>query len=128
MEKPNGWEAFKATTNEFSEKIISIVEYDELNINNVMTKIAAIDTKVKFKAFGKTKPSIKTSMKEGKCKTRCKLHTCHPCKSQKQNNEETHRRQTQKMESAIQRIRESKQGRVGNVFMLKRCIAGPNKT
>ena len=126
--KPNGWEVYKASTNEVSDKIASIAEDDNLNINSVMTKINAIETKVKFKAFGKTKPSMKTSIKESKCKPRCKMSTCQQCKNQKQKDEETHMRQTQKMESAIQRIKESKQGRVGNVFMLKKYIAGPNKT
>ena len=63
---------------------------------------------------------MKTSIKERKCKPRCKMSTCQQCKNQKQKDEETHMRQTQKMESAIQRIKESKQGRVGNVFMLKK--------
>ena len=101
--KPNGWEVYKASTNEVSDKIVSIVEDDNLNINSVMTKINAIETKVKFKSFGKTKPSTKISMKESKCKPRCKMSTCQQCKNQKQKDEETHRRQTQKIESAIQK-------------------------
>ena len=63
-----------------------------------------------------------------KCDESCITLKCDNCKSQKQKDDETHARQTHKIESAIEEIRTSKQGRVGNVFRIKKLIAGPKKT
>ena len=63
-----------------------------------------------------------------KCGTVCLKLPCDICKSQKQKDKETHAKQTQRVESAIEKIKSSKQGRVGNVFMMKKVIAGPKKT
>ena len=126
--KPGGWKAYKTITDEVSDKVKNIVGQEDLDVNSVLKKIYAIDTKVKFRAFGKTKPSVKTYSTTRKCMKMCEIHPCDNCKNQKEKDEETYRRQTQRIELAIEQIRESKQGRVGNVFMLKRNIAGPNKT
>ena len=64
--KPGGWELYESTTNEAAEKIEKVTEDDEIDINEVMKKIEIIDTKVKFKAFGKTKTSLKSVMKTKK--------------------------------------------------------------
>ena len=68
--KPGGWDNYKTTTDEVSEKIMRIVEQDEEDINVVMKKINAIDTKVRFKSFGKTKPCVKAPANE-KSARRC---------------------------------------------------------
>ena len=39
-----------------SVKINNIIEEKEFTVDEVVNKIEAIETKVKFKAFGKTKP------------------------------------------------------------------------
>ena len=56
--KPEGWTVYEKETNKIADKIQNVVEEEE-DINIVMKKIEAMDTKVKFKAFGKTKPSVK---------------------------------------------------------------------
>ena len=66
--------------------------------------------------------------KEKQCSMTCKASPCDECKNQKEKDEELHKRQTQRIEALIQMITESKQGRVGNVFMMKKQIAGPKKT
>ena len=67
-------------------------------------------------------------MKAKKCGQACETLPCVNCKSQKQKDAETHARQTKIVESAIAEIKSSKQGRVGNVFRIKKLIAGPKKT
>ena len=64
--KPDGWDIYKEATNSIADKIESLAEDDELDINSVMKKLNTLDTKVKFKSFGKTKPSFKTSF-QNKC-------------------------------------------------------------
>ena len=126
--KADGWKTYEVETNKVADKIVNIVDADCEDITEVMKKIEAIDTKVKFKSFGKTKPSIKRLMNVKICDESCITLKCDNCKSQKQKDDETHARQTHKIESAIEEIRTSKQGRVGNVFRIKKLIAGPKKT
>ena len=47
-----------------------------------MKKIEAIETKDKFRSFGKTKPSVKRHMKAKKCGQACETLPCDNCKSQ----------------------------------------------
>ena len=68
-------------------------------------------------------------MKAKKCRQACETLPCDNCKSQKQKDAKTHAkthaRQTQKVEPEI---KSSKQGRVGNIFRIKKLIGGPKKT
>ena len=128
--KPDGWKVYESETNKIADKIQTIVE-EEGDINTVMKKLEAMETKIKFKAFGKTKQSVKTNIKVKNCGPPCSKSSCkkcNNCKTQIQKDEETHERQAHKIEAAIQKIKDSKQGRVGNVFMIKKVIAGPKKT
>ena len=125
--KPTGWKVYEDETNKVAEQIKNIVEDGNLDIDTVMRKIEVIDTKIKFMSFGKTKPSVKKHFNVQNCGKACEISPCDKCKPQKQKDIETHARQTHKIESAIEKIKESKQGRVGNVFMMKKDIAGPKK-
>ena len=57
--KPGGWENYENTTNNVASKIDEITDDKEVDINTVMKKLETIDTKIKFKTFGKTKTSMK---------------------------------------------------------------------
>ena len=103
--KGDGWKIYDEETNKTADKIIDIVEKECEDINEVMKKIEALETKVKFKSFGKTKPSVKRQMKAKKCGQACETLPCDNCKSQKQKDAETHARQTEKVESAIEETR-----------------------
>ena len=70
--KPSGWETYKNETDIMADNIKNIVE-DEKDIDTVMKKIESIETKVKFKAFGKTKP-VKVP--------NCGTFPCDDCKTQ----------------------------------------------
>ena len=102
--KPKGWESYKVETDLVADKIDNIVVNEE-HIDAVMKKIETIETKVKFKAFGKTKPSVKQPVRVKRCGPTCVKYPCDHCKTQKQKDEETHERQVQKIELAIQKIK-----------------------
>ena len=57
--KPNGWKLYEDETNKLAYQIKNIVETESLDIDKVISKIDGKDTKVRFKCFGKTKPSVK---------------------------------------------------------------------
>ena len=56
MKRPGGWELYKAAMEEAATKMDKITENEGLDIEDVMKQNEAIMTKVKFKAFGKSKP------------------------------------------------------------------------
>ena len=51
--KPGGWEKYKALTETASEKMDSIIENEELSIEEISNKIEKIETKIKFQSFGR---------------------------------------------------------------------------
>ena len=126
--KPGAWEKYENTTDNASTKIEEIVDDNETDINTVMKKIDAIDSKIKFKTFGKTKINVKSVKKVSKCTNTCESSPCDNCKTQKTKDEELHKKQTQQIEAAVEKIKESKQGRAGNIFKMKTQILGPKKT
>ena len=87
---------YEDETNKVAEKVKNIVDKEGLDMNNIMKKIEAIDTKVKFKCFGKTNPSVRKHFNIRKCGHACQQTPCDNCKSQQQKDEETHERQAQK--------------------------------
>ena len=114
--KPGGWELFERITDDRAEEIEKIVDDSEKNIETIVKEINAIDTKIKFKAFGKTKP-----------KTRKKFIERKENKSQQEKDDDLKQKQSAKIEKHIEKIRTNNQGRAGNVFQIKRDITGPKK-
>ena len=53
---PEGWKAYNALSEGIAEKLDNVIENKSLHIKDVKRKIDALQTKVKFQAFGKTKP------------------------------------------------------------------------
>ena len=129
--KPEGWNNFESITNDAAEKIEETVEDIAMDINDVMKKIEKIDTKIKFKAFGKTKPNVKcvkNVLKLNKCQKTCENTSCDNCKNQAQRDEDLHDKQTQRIESAVNKVMQSSHGRAGNIYKMKKDIVGPKKT
>ena len=56
---PNGWEMYERMTDEKSDTIKAIVDNQDNDIEMVINKLDKIETKIKFKAFGKTKVKSK---------------------------------------------------------------------
>ena len=80
-----------------------------------MKKIEVIDNQVKFAAFGKTR-NIKNKPRRN------------VVAQGKQSNEELIKKQSEKIEEEIMRIKSSNVGRVGAVFKMKDVINGPKKS
>ena len=53
LARQNGWEEYKRLTNEYSDKLLEIVEDNNLTIEEVINKFEKSLNKIKFKAFGK---------------------------------------------------------------------------
>ena len=53
LTKENGWKNYKELLEKSSSKLLELVENEELSIEDIMKKMDAIQTKVKFQAFGK---------------------------------------------------------------------------
>ena len=90
--------------------------------------IDVFETKVKVKSFGKTKVREHKVKKDAKCLDSCISPLCNTCKSQKDKDEELVDRRTKQIEEAVLKIKESRQGRAGNIFQMKKKIAGSKKS
>ena len=53
LAKEGGWDTYKMETDKYKEKFENVIEDEELSIQDKMDKIEKINTKIKFKAFGK---------------------------------------------------------------------------
>ena len=60
--KPGGWSTYNAVLEEAAEELEKIVEDKTLSEDEVVKRFDATTTKMKFKAFGKTKPVSKKSV------------------------------------------------------------------
>ena len=109
--KPGGWETYKRLTEEAAPRVKVIAEIEELTADMTMKKVESIENKIKFKAFGKTKPTTQ--------------------KKQKKNivisDEELLRKQSLKIEEDITNIKEGKKGRVGQVYNMMKYLGGDKK-
>ena len=146
--KPGGWDLYEKLTDKAAEKVKAIAEDPNTNIESKMKKVESIENKIKFTAFGKTKPSTKKFVDSRKCK-QCRLAGCHPdpegsqeerstlsrvehnkcdtCKTKDEKDKDLLKRQSEKLENAINRIKEKKLGRAGSVYKMKDEIAGHKK-
>ena len=57
--KPGGWELYEKLTDEAAKNVKAIAEDPQTDINSKMKRVESIEKKIKFAAFGKTKPSTK---------------------------------------------------------------------
>ena len=127
LNKPDGWVTYKSKSDKEAAKIEAIVDNED-NIETVMKKVEAINSKVKFQSFGKTKIPVKKVTQERKCTRLCQQDKCNNCKKQEDKDAELLERRAQQLEKAIQKIKDSKQGRAGNIFRIRKEIAGPKKS
>ena len=202
LQRPGGWQLYEELTNQEAEKILDIVEDTSVQIDEVVKKVEAIETKIKFRAFGKTKPSnsknngakgvstktspgpVGTSLRAGATINPCQVDggtevneggsspragatrnpcqvdgrtgvdeggscpragaTRNPCQvdggtvgdegesslrngAEEKTAKELLRKQSLALEKAINKVKEGKHGRVGNVFKMREVIEGKKK-
>ena len=105
-----------------NSQLDEVIKDKSLSIDEVKRKTDALQTKVKFQSFGKTKPSTGTALKrrleEGK-------------KSSSGMDDEDARillrQQSQVIEDEINKIKAGKHGRVTNIFKMRELVAGSKK-
>ena len=100
LQKPGGWESYSRLTKEAAEEIKVVAENKGLDVNETMRKVETIETKIKFKAFGKTKAkTVKKLASKGSL-----------------SHEELLESQSQRVEEAINKVETEGKGRVGNIY------------
>ena len=115
LSKEGGWKKYEELTNEYGEKIVKVVTNEELSIEEAMKRFEKIHDKIKFRSFGKV------TIGGGKLKERDDEE------SEVISAEEQLEEETKKVESEIEEIKTSKNGRVGRVWEIRRRIMGGNK-
>ena len=83
-----------------------------------MQKVDKLDNKMKFKAFGKTKPRTEKAMEKAS----------KAAESEEGQAKVILKKQSEKMEAEVLKVKSLKQGRVNNVFKMREVITGKNKT
>ena len=92
--KPGGWERYRELTEEASEKIEAIIEDKKLTSDEVAKRVEAIETKIKFQSFGKTKPPTKLRLERG-------VKSARRLESEDAEVDKIFKRQAQELEEAI---------------------------
>ena len=87
-----------------------------VSINEEVKKVEITENKVKFKAFGKTRPATKK-----------KAAQKDDTGNQEEKDMDLLKRQSSKIEEQINLIKSEKLGRVGSIFKMKEVINGPKK-
>ena len=82
-----------------------------------MHKVNKMEDKVKFKAFGKTKPRYKKAFEKAAT----------PKDNDEDQAKAIMKKQSEKLEAEITKIRSLKQGRTTNVFKMREAITGKKK-
>ena len=106
----------KKLTNEKADRIEEIVDDLDNTIETVMKEIEKVHTKIKFQSFGKTKPKAKKNITDNNKK-----------KTQHKKDAAIKQKETEKVERQIEKIKSKNQGRAGNVFRIRKDIAGHKK-
>ena len=121
--KPGGWDIYKDALEEETEKIKNIIENKNISEEEVMKKIDTITDKVKFKAFGKSKP-ITLKAEQQRLETRLKAAQG---LDGEQAVKDLMRKQYDSMEREINKLKEGKFGRVTNILKMKDIVTGSKK-
>ena len=117
-QKPGGWEAYKEISNKAAKEIAMIAEDEGIDVEKVMSKIDRIQTKVKFAAFGKTKPQTERTKNKVEATTKA---------TDSEDAKELLARQASRIEEHIQKVKKSNDGRVTKIFQMKDIVAGKKK-
>ena len=125
LSKPEVWEKHKELAEKAGENMDEIIENKELTIEEVAEKVEKIETKIKFQAFGKTKPPTKR-------KTSRRLVEISKAASRMEDEEDEKvnkifKKQSEELEEDINNLNKGKFGRVTNVFKMAEIVGGAKK-
>ena len=115
--KPGGWEAYEKAGESFAAKLVEIAEDEGYSSEEVFEKVEKVHEKMKWTAFGKTKPRTKKAeakekLDEGDDEEKAKVLMS---------------KQTERMEAEILKVKAMKQGRATKVFKMREVISGSKK-
>ena len=131
LNKLGGWDEYKNKTDEVSNQVIEIVDDENYTIDEVMKRVQKVEDKVKFAAFGKTRKRLyQRRVKKEELDNRkfsCGLESCQTCQKEVDKNFAVLKKQCERMEKEIIKVKESGQGRVGQIFKMKEVVGGPKK-
>ena len=112
-----GWNRYRELAEEKSEKLTKVIEDKNKSIEMIMKEFERITSDIKFEAFGKVTLKDKKKVKVKECS--------------KFNDEDVAKdllkKQTEKAEEELKKLKESKKGRTANVFEIVKSIQGPKK-
>ena len=111
-----GWKAYETITNDYAGNINEIIDNEDLSVDEVVKKIDGIQDKIKYTAFGKTK-----------VKKWSKIEARNSGKNEHEKAVELLQRQSTQVEEAIEKIKDCKGGKCGQIFKMKDLINGPRK-
>ena len=117
-QKPGGWDRYTELSNKVAEEIELLVEEDKIEDEELMVKVDKIQTKLKFTAFGKTKPQTKSFKKRRESSA---------SKTESDEAKELVERQVRRMEDHISQVKKAEKGRVNKIFKMKDIVAGSKK-
>ena len=115
--KKESWIRYKEASKKASRKIDKIVEETDLSIDEVVKKVEAIETKVKFEVFGKCSAN-KTS----------KLYTSITEENNTLEDEDKAKEllecQTKRLDEEINKVKETGRNKAGRIFQISKIIKG----
>ena len=116
--KPGAWEKYLVTSDEVAEMIESIVDDEGYDNEAVMNKVDKIQDKLKHKTFGKTKPKTNKAVnKEENVET-----------NESEEGKVILKRISDKMVSAVAKVKETKNGKVTQIYNMKKVVSGSKKS
>ena len=119
LNKPGAWQIYKEKPKEAADKLEEIITNENNSIEDIMKKLDKQENKAKYTAFGKTRnPSLNRKI----TKDRAKLG------SQTERDLDILKRQSEQMEKEILNVKETRKGRVGQVFKMKEKVIGNKKS
>ena len=122
--KPGGWEQYKNLTEIASKKMDVIIQNNELTNEEVAEKLENVETKIKFQAFGKTKPPSKLKVTR---RMKKEASTAQRLDSEEVRVSKIFKKQCQEIEDDINILKAGKCGKVTNVFKMAEIIGGAKK-
>jgi hypothetical protein len=122
LAKKGGWDKYKDITEDRSDDVMKAVENESSSIEDLNAKFESISKKIKFQAFGKSsiKQTSKTNLED------------EDSNDEDTKNDDVKAKELLTMKQGIldkelAKIKESKQGRVGQVFQVVKLVQGSKK-
>ena len=117
LRKENAWTEYKNVSDAFSKELEKVVEDNNISIQEAMDKFEKIHEKIKFIVFGKVSINIE---KKRKCAGETKGDT-------EENAKELYEEQIKTVETEIEKIKESNNGKAGQIWKIREKVIGGKK-